>query len=165
MKSIGNAICATGLLVMGVAPWGPSAARAQAPAPIEAACLCASGHVPGQFRAIVAVTDANRAELQRRIEAGEIAFRQNVTIHGGACTSRPGAAQGGCGSSSMQVTNAQGVSETRMADDVVTQGARTLRVTGTAGIPLQSGTPPGTTRIDPERWARVETIGILGRLP
>ena len=65
----------------------------------------------------------------------------------------------------MQVTNAQGVSETRMADDVVTQGARTLRVTGTAGIPLQSGTPPGTTRIDAERWARVETIGILGRLP
>ena len=62
----------------------------------------------------------------------------------------------------MQVTNAQGVSETRMADDVVTSGQRTLRISSVGGVPRASDAPPGTVRVDAERWAAVQVLTLIG---
>jgi hypothetical protein len=130
----------------------------------EAICLCQSGHDPQRFQAQIAVTDANRAELLRRIEAGETALRRHVVLRGGACPARPWNSTPGCGRSSMQVTRADGQSETRMADDVLIEGERRIRIGNTGGIPRMRDEPPGQVRVNPEAWPRVMVINLGGVL-
>lgn len=142
----------------------PALAQPAADPVFDAICLCQSGHDPQRFQAQIAVTDANRADLLRRIEAGETALRRNIILRGGACPARDWNPTPGCGRSSMQVTRADGQSETRMADDIVVQGERRIRIGNTGGIPRQRDEPPGQVRVDQTAWGRVMVINLGGVL-
>jgi hypothetical protein len=69
-------------------PAGISAARAESSlTDWKPVCICKSGHPKRQDRitAVFRITDANRAELKKKIDEGRLGLRHYATFHGKTC--------------------------------------------------------------------------------